>query len=90
MNEELNAREVELNNKLKTLAEEMGFDVREKSEALEQEEFEDLVYHIALEQIKRSSSELWLSDKETQRLTHKANINDAVKILEYWDTYKEK
>ncbi len=60
---------------------------QEKTE--DQENFEDLIFHEMIGLIKRSANELWIADKETAKLEHKANISMAIRILEYWDDLKE-
>ena len=52
-------------------------------------EFETLVYHEVLEILNSSTSELWASRSECDKLTFKGNINSCIKILRYWDMFKE-
>lgn len=52
-------------------------------------EFETLVYHEVLKILEQSANELWISRSECDKLTFKAYINSCIKILKYWDTFKE-
>lgn len=49
----------------------------------ERAEFEDLVYHIALDLISRASTNLWLQKGDT--LDAKHTITQCLEILKYWD-----
>ena len=61
----------------------------ETEEDKKRDAFEDKVYHIVLDLIKRSASTLWISNNESARLDAKHTISQCLDILKYWDIPEE-